>query len=147
MTSVRRTDDLTREECIGLLGAVRHALVASVVIGESVPARLLCFPLPDGDILIPTGFHPDLASAAADRQVTIRFENFDPDTHRGWVVRCAGVARPIGRRERPPAGVHTSALAMRYAFENGVHVSLGELTGRQVSTDPTGTGPGAARGT
>lgn len=138
MTSARRTHGLTREECIDLLGEVRPALVASVTVDGAVPVRLVCFPLPDGDVVIPTGVHHDLASAAADRPVTIRFEHVDPDAHRAWVVRGSGVARPIGRNERPPSGTH-AALAMRYAFENGVHVTLRELAGQHVGTEPAET--------
>lgn len=128
MASTRRTQDLTRKECIDLLGETRAGVVASVSIDEAAPVRLVCFPLPDGDVVIPTGLDRELLSAATDRPVTIRFEHFDPDAQRGWVVHGSGVARPLSRHERPPAGTHT-ALAMRYAFENGIHLSLGNLAG------------------
>lgn len=128
MASTRRTHDLTRKECIDLLGERRAGVVASVSIGEAAPVRLVCFPLPDGDVVIPTGHDRDLVSVATDRPVTIQFEHFDPDARRGWVVHGSGVARPISRRERPPARTHT-ALAMRYAFENGIHLSIGKLAG------------------
>lgn len=78
--------------------------------------------------MIPTGYDRDLVSAATDRPVTIQFEHVDPDARCAWVVHGSGVARPISRSEQPPAGMHT-ALAMRYAFENGIHLSLGKLAG------------------
>ena len=83
-------------------------------------------------MVIPTGHHRDLVAVAADRPVTLEFEQFDPDGRHVWVVRGAGVARPIGRRERPPAADTATALAMTYAFDNGIAVRMEELAGRRV---------------
>jgi hypothetical protein len=99
-----------------------------VSVGGARPVRLACV-LQKSSVLIPTGLDADLvADDAAGQDVTIDFE----ETSGGrqlWRVCAAGVARPLGRRDRPRAADTVTALTMAYAFENGIRVGVDEMTG------------------
>ncbi|MPZ79029.1 MAG: hypothetical protein GEV28_00945 [Actinophytocola sp.] len=129
-----RSRDLTRRECLELIRGRRPVRMAAVSVGGRAPVRVACFPLPDGDIAIPTGTDQSLARAAAGRPVTVQFEQDNPAEQERWVVRGAGKARPLGQRDRPRTAVDTGiALAMTYAFENGIRIDVDELVGERVS--------------
>jgi hypothetical protein len=135
MTTAQQTDALTRDECRELIGRSPAGRLGSVSIAGAPPTQLTCLLLPTGDVLIPTGGDRDLVRSASGRIVTVQFEQSARDERSGWIVRGTGQARPTGRRERMPASSTASALAMLYAFENGIRVSLKEVTGHRTALD------------
>lgn len=70
-------------------------------VNGQAPVRVAFVPLPGGDVVIPTGIDRDLESLAAGRAVTVQFEQNDGAVH--WLIRGGGKARPLRRRDRPPA--------------------------------------------
>jgi len=98
-------------------------------VGGRPPTLVAFFPLPEGDVVIPTGIDQDLVSSAAGHAVTVQFEQSDGAAC--WLIRGAGKAMPLRRRDRPPAAT-AGALAMSCAFQHGIRVAVEDFVGERV---------------
>lgn len=122
------TAGLTRAQWTDLMGDPATGRVGLVTFEDLAPIRMVCYLLPAGDLMIPTGSNRELVHLACGRTVTIEFERLGSD---GMVrrVRGHGVAAPISRRDRLPAVLSTvAALAMMAAFDSGIRVALDTIT-------------------
>lgn len=130
MDSTDSTDsavsDLHHADCLELVRGTGERHTARVAVDGASPLLLACFVRAGGDVLVPTGTDASLTRAATGKPVAVEFSG--EETGQGWTVRGVGLARPLGHRDRPrPAA--GDALALRYAFDNGIRIRIARLTG------------------
>ncbi|MBK1788450.1 hypothetical protein [Prauserella cavernicola] len=121
--------ELTHSDCLRLVCAHGHSHTAMVAVDGETPVPLACFVQDGGDVLVPTGIDPTLTRAATGRPVTISFAG----EHSSWTVTGVGLARPLDHHDRP---AFQHVLALRYAFDNGIHVRIARLSGQRVALLP-----------
>lgn len=129
------TEELAWDECVQLLTTDAPYRVGSLVLQGRRPFHaVLCMPRADGSVLIPTGRDARLAAdAVALPSVEVRFEGRAADGRTCWRVRGTGQARPLARRDRPPANDTSTALAVLSVYQHGVRVRFTSLSGERVS--------------
>ncbi|TKG65273.1 hypothetical protein [Prauserella endophytica] len=120
------TLELTHSDCLALVCSHGRSHTALIAIDGGRPQPLACFVRESGDVLVPTGSDPSLTRSATGRPVTISFGG----EHAPWAITGVGLARPLGHHDRPR--LH-HALAMRYAFDNGILVRVARLSGHRLT--------------
>ena len=87
-------DDLSREECLRLVGQVPLGRI--VYTRQALPAvELVNFALADGDIVIRTDASGKLAAATHGAVVAFEVDSVDIAAHAAWSVTIVGYSRAV----------------------------------------------------
>jgi uncharacterized protein len=138
-TNGTRLDDLSRNECLRLVGQVPVGRI--VYTRQAMPAvELVNFALDDGDIIIRTDSEGKLAAATRGAVVAFEADSVDMAARAGWSVTIVGYSlavvdgeeirrlRRVGLHPWAP-GEHDHFIRISPTIMNGRRLGAWRLTG------------------
>jgi hypothetical protein len=139
MTASTELVDLTRDDCLRLLGA---RVLGRVVFTESaMPAvQPVSYVLHGDEVVFRVADSGSLSTATRHAVVGFQVDDIDPVTHLGWSVLGVGQAYEItdsDRRSVTAAGPASHTVAVQLQELTGQRVQLGGAAVRE-DTPPTG---------
>ena len=139
MTDSTELVDLTRDDCLRLLGA--RVLGRVVFTASAMPAvQPVNYVLHDDEVVFRVLDNSSLSTATRHAVVGFQVDDIDPVTHLGWSVLGVGQAYEVAdtdRRSVTAAGPASHTVAVLMQELTGQRVQLGDAGARE-GTPPTG---------